>query len=164
MYTSVHWSKAVGYAVPHLLPGSPLLTRVVALMVVPGSTSVVGRWLLGSGNWEDLGGGRWAKRPRWQIVADSPDIIDRARVPGVLDPHIDARRDMPLDSTCGAFPWTNVDFEDGEEQSSAAHLAVPGPGRRIYRDRGGLPELTRLVATGTNDHDDFGGRWRGACR
>jgi hypothetical protein len=38
VYTSREWKKATQYAIPHQLPGSQILTKVVALFVVPGES------------------------------------------------------------------------------------------------------------------------------
>ena len=37
VYTSREWDKAAQYAIPHQLPGSELLTKAIALFVVPGA-------------------------------------------------------------------------------------------------------------------------------
>ena len=38
VYTSRYWSKARQYAIPHVLPGSEVLTKVIALFVIPGNS------------------------------------------------------------------------------------------------------------------------------
>ena len=38
VYTSRCWSKARQYAIPHQLPGSEVLTKVIALFVIPGNS------------------------------------------------------------------------------------------------------------------------------
>ena len=71
VYTSQCWEKAAQYAIPHLLPESEVLTKVIALFVVPGASGDGGVGIRKqkkrnvSERKED---GSWEKRPKWILV------------------------------------------------------------------------------------------------
>jgi hypothetical protein len=76
VYTSREWKKARQYAIPHQLPGSQILTKVVALFVIPGASGEGGTavWKKKKMSVHKQVDGKWQKRPEWSLVPH--DAVD----------------------------------------------------------------------------------------
>ena len=73
VYTSREWNKAAQYAIPHQLPGSEVLTKVVALFVIPGASGEGGAavWMQKKQSvWSKKENGDWVGRPSWFLVPE----------------------------------------------------------------------------------------------
>ncbi len=139
IYTTISWDKAVGYAAPHVFSTSGLLFRAVALIIIPGDSSVGGAadWVKSDGKkWVQKSSGQWAKEEKWRLfprrpicptsldnqLGDFAGLDLEAPSESTLD-ELAKRKVVNRDPTRGEMPWTNV-MEDGyEEQSSVGHLA-----------------------------------------
>jgi hypothetical protein len=122
VYTSREWSKAVQYAIPHVLDGSCCFTKVVALFVIPGASGEGGTAI-------------WKKRIRgkkneWFLVPEDAaddaewdqDTSDETVPYQLLQDRVKNRRLQGV----GEVAWTTADDtpdKSHEDQSSVVHLA-----------------------------------------
>ena len=132
MYTSREWDNAAQYAIPHQLPGSEVLTKAIALFVIPRASGEggAGVWMQKKkGVCEDKGNGDWAVRPKWFLVPE--DAVkdqcweeDDCNV-AVLYPDLQKRTGKRMPGI-DELPWTMTDgttLTSPEDQSSVVYLA-----------------------------------------
>ncbi len=139
VYTTRNWEKALGYAIPHFLPGSDLIFRAVALLIIPGDASVGGAadWVhTNTATWIRAPTGGWTKEGKWKLQPRRPTCMSTmdAQLEDAIGNAADLtsettlaelrkRKDIHRDPSRGEIPWTNVMDDGYEEQSSVAHVA-----------------------------------------
>ena len=128
VYTSRQWQKAIQYAVPHLLPGSNLFTRIVMLVLIPGDNSDLGMGVwehFKTSEWYDDGGVQKALPKGWHLRPDSqerPVAMNLETVKKYTEMQERFQRQSARTSGPGEAPWSNRDKDDNEEQSGHVHL------------------------------------------
>lgn len=158
VYTSRQWHKASQYAIPHLMEGSKVLTKAIALFVIPGASGHGGAatWAKKKASVSGDVDGQWTKRPNWLLVPedavedqfwekpDSDDVIPY--------PMLQARTTQKRQEGRGEIPWTNQDDSTSasEEQNSVVHLA----GFLVTRC---TAQAARHMTCGSRDSDHFVG-------
>ena len=129
VYTSRYWSKARQYAIPHLLPGCEVLTKVIALFVIPGSSGEGGAAVWKKKKmafWTQREMGRWVKGPKWILVpedAEHDECWEDDTSEAVPFPALQKRISDGRVQGLGEQPWTSRNDTGDEDQSSVVHLA-----------------------------------------
>jgi hypothetical protein len=132
VYTSREWKKARQYAIPHQLPGSQILTKVVALFVIPGASGEGGTaaWKKKKMSVHKQVDGKWQKRPEWFLVPHDAVDDECWEDPSCEDvvpyPFLQNRMETRRKPGVGEVPWTNANGtpdKSDEDQSSVVHLA-----------------------------------------
>ena len=130
VYTSREWSKARQYAIPHQLPKSEVLTKVIALFVIPGASGEGGAavWMKKKLSvWTEKEKGRWVGRQNWFLVPEDAVEDQCWEKPGCSEaipfPDLQKRTDGKRVPGLGEVPWTTMNDTSDEDQSSVVHLA-----------------------------------------